>query len=222
MESAVLDTVTIDVENSGCIFKTGGQVVKSVGFMAIYEQSADDYGDDEHENMSKLPSVDEGVVLESIKVELKQHYTEPPARYTEASLIKFLEENGIGRPSTYAPIISIIISRDYVRREGKVLVGTQLGEITTNFMKKHFPEIVDYEFTAGMESGLDDITNSENTIVGLIGNFYKTFEKQLKDASNLKAEKVSITPAADVSEYNCPKCGKTMVYNLLFRGNVFS
>ena len=212
MESAVLDTVAIDIENSGEIFKTGGQVIKSVGFMALYDNSDDDVGDDEIGNMAKLPDVKVGDVLTSVSVEKKQHFTEPPARYTEASLIKFLEENGIGRPSTYAPIISIIISRDYVRREGKLLVGTKLGEITTDFMKEYFPEIVDYEFTAGMESNLDAIENSETTIEELIGGFYENFDKELKKASDAKSEKKKNKLPAEESNYDCPKCGKKMVY----------
>ncbi|MBE6537361.1 MAG: type I DNA topoisomerase [Ruminococcaceae bacterium] len=212
MESAVLDTVAIDIENSGEIFKTGGQVLKSVGFMALYDNSDDEAPDDEIRNMSKLPDVKEGDVLSPVLIEKKQHYTEPPARYTEASLIKFLEENGIGRPSTYAPIISIIISRDYVRREGKLLIGTKLGEITTDFMKEYFPEIVDYEFTAGMESNLDAIANNETTIEELIGGFYKNFDTELKKATESKTDKHKQKLPAEESEFDCPKCGKKMIY----------
>ena len=212
MEAAVLDTVSVDVENSGCIFKTGGQVVKFVGYMAVYDHSEEEDGADEDVNMTTLPSVKEETVLAPIAIEKKQHYTEPPARYTEASLIKFLEENGIGRPSTYAPIISIIIARDYVRREGKVLVGTKLGEITTDFMKKHFPEIVDYEFTAEMESGLDSIENGQNTITGLIGDFYKTFSEELEAATTESSGKIAASIPANESEYDCPNCGKKMIY----------
>lgn len=213
MQAAVLDTVSVDIENSGYIFKTGGQVMKFVGYMAVYEHSEDDSesGEDD-EDMSTLPTVKENDILGAESVEKKQHYTEPPARYTEASLIKFLEENGIGRPSTYAPIISIIIARDYVRRDGKSLVGTQLGEITTDFMKKHFPEIVDYEFTAEMEAGLDSIENNENTIVGLIGGFYKKFEEELKRAGESGEEKLAAKIPVAESEYECPNCGKKMIY----------
>ncbi len=212
MQPAVLDTVTIDIENSGCVFKTGGQVIKTQGYMAIYDYSDDDNSDDEHENMSSLPAVKNSDVLKIVAIDTKQHFTEPPARYTEASLIKFLEENGIGRPSTYAPIISIIISRDYVRREGKTLVGTQLGEITTNFMKEYFPEIVDYEFTANMESELDAIENSETTIVGVIGDFYKKFSVELKKAESAKKTVDATKLPAEESNYDCPKCGKKMIY----------
>ncbi len=213
MEPAVLDTVTIDVENSGCIFKTGGQVIKFVGYMAVYGYADDDDAlDSEHEDMAKLPEVTQNMNLKLLSVDSKKHFTEAPFRYTEASLIKFLEENGIGRPSTYAPIISIIISRDYVRREGKVLVGTTLGEITTDFMKKHFPEIVDYEFTANMEAGLDAIEGNKNTIDGLIGDFYKNFEKQLSKANSIdKGNSVAKIPAVE-SDFECSICGKKMIY----------
>lgn len=209
MQIAVMDTVSIDIENSGYIFKTGGQVVKSPGYMVIYDYY-DDFGDDEQENMSKIPEISESDKFSEFIVEKKQHFTEPPARYTEASLIKFLEENGIGRPSTYAPIISIIISRDYVRREGKQLVGTGLGDITTSFMKENFPEIVDYEFTASMESQLDAIANSESTIEGVIGEFYKNFERELEKSKNSHKEQVK-APVVE-SDYDCPKCGKKMIY----------
>ncbi len=212
MQSAVLDTLTIDIENSGHIFKTGGQVVKSQGYMAIYDYSDDDNSSDEHENMTRLPVINESDILKLKYIDTKQHFTEPPARYTEASLIKFLEENGIGRPSTYAPIISIIISRDYVRRDGKALVGTKLGEITTDFMKEYFPEIVDYEFTANMESSLDSIASGENTTLELIGDFYKNFSAELKNAESVQKSEGTNKIPAQVSEYDCPKCGKKMIY----------
>lgn len=211
MQAMVLDTVSIDVDNSGCIFKAGGQVIKSQGYRAVYDYSDDDVLD-EPENLTKLPSVNEGDTLIMQRIEKKQHFTEPPVRYTEASLIKFLEENGIGRPSTYAPIISIIISRDYVRRDGKTLIGTQLGEITTNFMKEYFPEIVDYEFTATMESNLDAIENKETTIVGVIGDFYNNFSQELKRAEGSKASSAANKIPIAESDYDCPKCGKKMVY----------
>ena len=212
MEAAILDTVSIDIENSGCIFKTGAQVVKSQGYMAIYDYSDDDEGEGEHVNMQNLPLFSEGQILAVSEVEKKQHFTEPPARYTEASLIKFLEENGIGRPSTYAPIISIIIARDYVRREGKQLVGTELGETTTEFIKANFSEIADYEFTADMETKLDSIENGETTVLDVMDNFWDNFSKELKRASEMSAEKKQERSPAPESEYPCPKCGKKMVY----------
>ncbi len=208
MASAVFDTVTVELENNGYIFKTGGYVVKSKGYLAVY-------GDIDEENdeylLAGLPAMTEGEMLSYVDLVKEQHFTEPPIRYTEASLIKFLEENGIGRPSTYAPIISIIISRDYVRRDGKSLVATELGEVITNFTKEHFPEIIDYEYTAQMEDKLDSIEHKDNTIVGVISEFYDIFAKELSDASEIK-EKVVVKPTVDESDVVCEKCGAKMVY----------
>ncbi len=212
MEAAELDTVSVELDNSGYVFKTGGYVIKSKGYLTIY-----DYGDKledsevEHVHLGTLPNIKKNQMLKTASIKKQQHFTEPPARYTEASLIKFLEENGIGRPSTYAPIISIIISREYVKRDGKSLVATPLGEITTKFMKEHFPEIVDYEFTASMEDKLDSIENSENTIVGVLSEFYKKFEKDLEAALSLE-KKESIVIPAEESDVLCDKCGAKMIY----------
>ncbi len=213
MESAVLDTVTVDIENSGYIFKAGGYVIKSRGYITLYnaaEEKKDDL-DIENINLAKLPSVKVGEVLSLDEIKKQQHFTEPPARYTEASLIKFLEENGIGRPSTYAPIISIVISREYVKRDGKTLAATKLGEVITKFMREYFPEIIDYEFTASMEDKLDSIENKTNTIVGVISEFYKKFEAEIEFALNDK-NKVSLNSTLEESNIRCDKCGALMVY----------
>lgn len=213
MESAILDTVTVDIENSGYIFKAGGYVIKSRGYLTLYnaaEEKRDDL-DVENINLAKLPSVNVGDMLSIDDIKKQQHFTEPPARYTEASLIKFLEENGIGRPSTYAPIISIVISREYVKRDGKTLAATKLGEVITKFMREYFPEIIDYEFTASMEDKLDSIENKTNTIVGVISEFYKKFEAELDFALNDK-KKVSLNSTLEESDVHCEKCGALMVY----------
>ena len=213
MEHAVLDTVSVDLENSGHIFKTGGYIVESRGYMELYDHGDDDSAEREIEDVSlaKLPDLKEGELFSDYSVLSEQHFTEPPARYTEASLIKFLEENGIGRPSTYAPIISIIINREYVKRDGKSLAATPLGELTTEFMSKYFPEIVDYEFTASMESKLDSIENRENTVVGVISDFYKRFEEELKIAGNAADSKKLSVPQEE-SDVICDRCGKKMIY----------
>lgn len=213
MESAVLDTVTVDIENSGYIFKAGGYVIKSRGYLTLYnaaEEKRDDL-DIENINLTKLPNVKVGEQLSLEDIKKQQHFTEPPARYTEASLIKFLEENGIGRPSTYAPIISIVISREYVERDGKTLAATKLGEVITKFMREYFPEIIDYEFTASMEDKLDSIENKTNTIVGVISEFYKKFEAELNFALNDK-KKISLSSTLEESNVRCEKCGSLMVY----------
>ena len=213
MESAVLDTVSVEIENSGYIFKTGGYVIKSKGYLTIYDYVSEEDKDSENEetSLASLPNIKKNEILSAIDVEAHQHFTEPPARYTEASLIKFLEENGIGRPSTYAPIISIIISREYVKRDGKSLVATPLGEITTNFMRKHFPEIIDYEFTASMEDKLDSIENKENTILGVISEFYTKFAADLEAVSGGEG-KVEINIPAEESDVLCDRCGSRMIY----------
>ncbi|MBO7196637.1 MAG: type I DNA topoisomerase [Clostridia bacterium] len=213
MEAAVLDTVSVEIENNGYIFKTGGYVIKSKGYLTIYDYVSDDAQDSENEelNLLSLPNIKKNEELRSGRVESVQHFTEPPARYTEASLIKFLEENGIGRPSTYAPIISIIISREYVKRDGKSLVATPLGEITTNFMRKHFPEIIDYEFTASMEDKLDSIENKENTTLGVLSEFYSRFADELEAVSKGN-NKVDIEIPAEESDVLCDRCGSRMVY----------
>ncbi len=213
MESAVLDTVTVDIENSGYIFKTGGYIIKSRGYLVLYGTSerADESADTDGENLVKLPGVSEGDVLDVIEIKNQQHFTEPPPRYTEASLIDFFKERGIGRPSTYAPIISIITSRNYVKRDGKSLVATPLGELITSFMREHFPDIIDYEFTASMESQLDSIENRDNTIEGVLSSFYEKFEKDL-EAAKMSGEDNTIAVPQDVSDVPCERCGKMMIY----------
>ncbi|MBQ1260468.1 MAG: type I DNA topoisomerase, partial [Clostridia bacterium] len=183
MAPAVLDTVAVEIENNGYIFKVGGYMVVFKGYMSIYESDEDEENENDDVSLAKIPKFDVGERLRVVRIMPEQHFTEPPLRYTEASLIKFLEENGIGRPSTYAPIISIITGRDYVKRDGKSLVATPLGEITTKFIKEHFPEIVDYEFTASMESKLDSIEHGKTTIIDVISDFYRNFEKQIERAS---------------------------------------
>lgn len=208
MQHAVIDTVTVDIENSGYIFKTGGYMIKSRGYMAVYD-NFDEQGED-GESLSRFPNVKDGDVLSALSLSKEQHFTEPPPRYTEASLIKFLEENGIGRPSTYAPIISIIISREYVKRDGKSLASTQLGDITTQFMKENFPSIVDYEFTASMEDKLDSIENGSVKAEAVLSEFYLDFKESLDRSKNLKH--VDISSTYEESDIVCDKCGAKMVY----------
>ena len=212
MASAVLDTVVVELENNGYFFKSGGYVIKSMGYLSIYNDQNTDEESPDGDNLSKLPSVKKGETLTPESVKCEQHFTEAPPRYTEASLIKFLEENGIGRPSTYAPTISIITSREYVKREGKLLVATPLGEVITNYMKEYFPEIIDYEFTAEMESKLDSIENRDNTIEGVISQFYKRFSKELDAASKACEDKGRVEIPTEQSDVICDKCGAKMIY----------
>ena len=214
MEVAVFDTVAVELECSGYIFKTGGYTVKSRGYMVLNDTApdADKYTADEDDiQLTTLPNLKKGenIVLKDVKKE--QHFTEPPAHYTEASLIDFFKENGIGRPSTYVPTILIIISREYVKRDGKSLVATPLGEMITEFMSKYFPEIIDYEFTASMEEKLDSIENKENTIEGVLSEFYEKFKEELDYASE-KADEEKISIPVEESDVICDKCGAKMVY----------
>ncbi len=214
MEVAVFDTVAVELECSGYTFKTGGYTVKSRGYMVLNDTApdADKYTADEDDiQLTTLPNLKKGenIVLKDVKKE--QHFTEPPARYTEASLIDFFKENGIGRPSTYVPTILIIISREYVKRDGKSLVATPLGEMITAFMSKYFPEIIDYEFTASMEEKLDSIENKENTIEGVLSEFYEKFKEELEYASK-KADEEKVSVPVEESDVVCDKCGAKMVY----------
>ncbi len=211
MQVALFDTVSITAENSGYIFKAGGEVLKSRGYLAIYDNTDESMldADEEQINISSLSNVNADSKILSASIEKAQHFTKPPVRYTEATLVDFFKANGIARPSTYAPIISIIISREYVKRDGKYLAATPLGELITDFMSEHFPEIVDYEFTASMETRLDSIENGENSIVDVISEFYVNFEKELAAAKNVKVEFKAPVEESDVI---CEKCGAKMIF----------
>ena len=210
MEAAVLDTVSIEIENNSYIFRTSGYSVKFAGYMELYNTD-DDENMAQETNFAKLPVIAENEIIVASEIKAEQHYTEPPARYTEASLVKFLEENGIGRPSTYAPIISIILSRNYVARDGKSLVGTSLGEVTTKYMSEYFPEIVDYEFTAYMEEQLDSIENQETTTHAVLSSFYERFKVELEKAENCSFKTQVENPVKE-SDVICDKCGARMVF----------
>ena len=213
MESVTLDTVAVDIENGQYIFKTGGYIIKFRGYLAVYDSEYKNYvSEDENEvNLSKLPDVKKGERLQVDDIRRNQHFTEPPPRYTEASLVDFFKERGIGRPSTYAPTITIITSRNYVKRDGKSLVATPLGELTTQFMRKYFPDIIDYDFTASMEDALDSIEHKKNTISGVISEFYTKFEADLQKALN-DGDNADLVIPADVSDVPCDVCGKMMIY----------
>ena len=210
MAAAVLSTTTIDLKNGKELFRASGYTVKSSGFMAVYDTTDTDRQEEEG-SCGKLPAVSMDEELGTISVTPNQHFTEPPPHYTEASLIKFLEENGIGRPSTYTPIITTIISRSYIKRNGKSLVSTPLGEVTTKLMKEHFPDIVNYEFTATMENRLDSIENRDIGMEEVLSDFYSDFEKSLEKAKeDIHRETVEIP--AEESDVVCELCGKRMIY----------
>lgn len=204
MEAAVLDVVSVDIKTGKYIFKASGSRVKFPGFMALYVESTDDA--EEKETM--LPKLTEGQEVKLKKIDPKQHFTQPPPRYTEATLVKALEEHGIGRPSTYAPTIATILQRGYIEREKKFLLPTELGRVVTLIMKEHFKDIVDIEFTANMEKQLDDIEEGHIKWAKIISEFYKSFELTLKDAEE-EIGKIKI--ADEETDVICEKCGRNMV-----------
>lgn len=212
MAEAVYDTVSVDILTSkgDYLFKASGSTLKFKGYTAIYMDSKSDNNDENEEDGNrKLPKLEVGEVLNLDKLDKKQHFTQPPPRYTEASLVKALEEHGIGRPSTYAPTISTILARGYVRREKKVLFPTELGRIVNDLLKKSFNDIVNVEFTANIEDRFDKIAEGEENWVSVIRDFYTPFEKQVQKAEE-ELEKVKIEDP--VSDVPCDKCGRMMVY----------
>ena len=208
MESAILDTVSAEIESAGYIFRASGYTVRFPGFMALYEEKTDD--EDESEKESGLPAMSEGDKLGLVELSPTQHFTQPPARFTEASLVKLLEEKGIGRPSTWATIITTIISRGYVEREGKNFIPTSLGEVTTHLMQDNFNDIVDYDFTARMEDALDEVESGEREMNDVLQRFYEKFEKDLVKAEK-EIEKGNYKVAAKETDIICEKCGSRMV-----------
>ena len=208
MANAVYSTVSVDIlAEAGPethIFRATGQTLKFAGYTALYEEKNDD-----EEKAVSLPELEEGDALKLISLTPDQHFTEPPPRYNEASLIKTMEEKGIGRPSTYAPTISTILDRDYIEREGKTLRPTPLGETVTDLMVKRFPDIVNVKFTAGMEDSLDRVESGEEPWKELIGGFYKGFSEELKKAEQEMTERVQV-PAEETDEV-CELCGRKMV-----------
>lgn len=206
MQPAVYDTVKVVIEVSDYIFNATGSTIKFDGYMKLYIETKED-SDEEAEN-SKLPELEKGEVLNQKKLEFKQKFTEPPSRYTEASLVKVLEEKGIGRPSTYAPTISTIIERVYVEKDKKYLVPTDLGEVVNDIMVKYFKDIVDITFTANMEHKLDEISEGNVEYVGMLKEFYGPFKKNLEDVQD-KIKKVKLKE--EVTDSICEFCGRNMV-----------
>ncbi|EMI11833.1 type I DNA topoisomerase [Anoxybacillus gonensis] len=208
MAPAVLDTVAVELSNGSVVFRATGSTVKFPGFMKVYVEGTDDPKD---EQQRLLPDFVEGERVFSKDIEGKQHFTQPPPRYTEARLVKTLEELGIGRPSTYAPTLDTIQKRNYVTLENKRFVPTELGEIVLDLMMQFFPEILDVEFTAKMEKNLDDIEEGKVEWVRIIDEFYREFEKRLKVAE-VEMEKVEI--ADESADVDCDVCGSPMVYKM--------
>lgn len=185
MTPAILDTMKVTLQQNGVTFIANGSKVKFKGFMQVYVEGRDD-GKEDKENI--LPELVEGDVVKSVDIEPKQHFTQPPARFSEATLIRTLEENGVGRPSTYAPTLETIQRRYYVKLTNKRFEPTELGEIVNSLVSEFFPQIVDTHFTATMETDLDKVGEGQEKWVEVVDRFYKPFEKELTNAEE-KIEK---------------------------------
>lgn len=209
MADAVFDTLSVDLNADQYVFRTSGHVVAFPGFLSVYEEGRDDAAKDEDAGRL-LPPFVTGDSMKPEKVDPTQHFTQPPARYTEASLIRAMEERGIGRPSTYAPTISTILDRDYVTKENKALRPTPLGEGVTGLLVDKFTSVADYEFTANMEHELDEVEAGRLDYVKLLENFYDGFEKALGNAeTDLEGQRIKIQD--EVTDVICEKCGRNMV-----------
>ena len=208
MSAAMIDTVTADIAAANHIFRTQGETIRFPGFLAQYgvqlvDQEPEKESDSSESGSEKLPELNENENLLLDRLIPEQKFTQPPSRYTEATLIKAMEEKGIGRPSTYAPTLSTIQDRLYVEKDRKFLVPTELGKVVTELLEHNFENIVNVEFTAGMEKDLDTVESGEQDWVGLLSSFYPAFHQQILDASeNVEKVKIADVPTGD----KCPEC----------------
>ena len=210
MANAVYDIVAIDTECAGHVFRATHQSVKFSGFLAVYEEGRDD----ETEVLdSPLPDLQEGDTAQATELKKEQHFTQPPARYTEATLVKAMEEKGVGRPSTYATIVSTIQDREYVNKVDKRLAPTALGEVVTGLMMDHFKDIIDVEFTANMESRLDDVEAGQRQWRAVLADFYQDFHREMTDAE-AALDGIRLKVPDEVSEEICEECGRNMVVKI--------
>ena len=208
MSDAMMDTTSVDIGCNGYVFRATGQTIAFPGFLALYEEGLDDVSGDE--DLAPLPVLAEGDTPQHKKTDPKQHFTQPPPRYTEASLIRTMEEKGIGRPSTYAPTISVVLGRDYVVKEGKALRPTPLGEAVTDLMIDKFHDVIDIAFTAGMEKELDDVEQGKTDYVSILRKFYNGFSSELQQAEK-DLEKQRIKIKDEETDVPCELCGRMMV-----------
>ena len=209
MTSAVYDTINVDIDVNKYNFKASGQNLKFKGFMVLYVEGKDNEQEDE-ENTS-IPLLEVGQELKKKKLEPKQSFTEPPARYTEASLVKELEAKGIGRPSTYSPTITTILERRYIVKDKKQLVPTELGEIVNKLLTENFSEIINVEFTAKVENEFDEVASGKEEWKQVLRNFYPQFEQEVEKVDK-ELEHVKLED--EVSDVKCDKCGRMMVIKM--------
>ena len=206
MSPAVYDTMSVIIDANKYTFKANGQNLKFKGFMTLYVEGTDDK---QEEKEGIIPILEEEQVVKEKSIEPKQSFTEPPARYTEASLVKALEEKGIGRPSTYSPTITTILERRYIEKEQKQLIPTELGKVVNKLLTENFTDIINVKFTAQVENQFDNIAEGKEEWREMIGEFYKPFEKNLEKVEK-ELEHVEIEE--EVSDVKCEKCGRMMVY----------
>jgi DNA topoisomerase-1 len=213
MSSARFDTVSVDIRLGGddTLFRASGQTMVFPGFIAVYQESTDD---SEEEEVRKLPPLQEGEVLPLDKLYGEQHFTQPPPRYSEASLVKTLEEHGIGRPSTYASIISTLQAREYAVLDKKRFVPTDVGRIVNRFLTEHFTRYVDYGFTAHLEDELDEISEGKRDWIPVLDEFWHDFEKLVHEKQSIERKDVTHEQLDEA----CPKCGKPLSIRLGRRG----
>jgi DNA topoisomerase-1 len=213
MTQAKFDAVSVDlaIGSDASLFRATGQTMIFPGFIAVYMEGVDD---EEEEGESKLPVLETGEVLDVQKIFGDQHFTEPPPRYGEASLVKVLEEYGIGRPSTYASIISTLQDREYVILDKKRFTPTDVGRVVNKFLTQHFTRYVDYDFTANLENQLDSVADGEREWIPLLDEFWQGFNRQILDKTNI--DRAEVTQEA-IGE-DCPKCGKPLNARLGKRG----
>ena len=215
MIHATIDTVSVDMAaGEGNIFRASGSTVVNPGFMAVYQESVDEAMDKQEEN-KLLPRMLEGESVELITIRPEQHFTEPPPRFTEASLVKALEEYGIGRPSTYASIISTLQQRDYVEMDKRRFFPTDVGRVVNKFLTNHFTKYVDYNFTANLEDELDAVSRGEEEWIPLLKQFWQPFKDQVDDKEKSVSRRDVTTEELDEK---CPKCGKPLAKRLGKRG----
>ena len=210
MANALYDTVSIDTECAGHVFRSSHQSMRFPGFIAVYEEGKDE---EDEKIGSPLPDLEAGEKAVSSKIEKEQHFTQPPARYTEATLVKAMEEKGVGRPSTYAATVSTIQDREYVIKQDKRLAPTPLGEIVTGLMMERFNDIIDVEFTANMENRLDAVEEGQQHWKALLAEFYGGFKKELEEAETA-LEGVRIKVPEEETDEVCELCGRNMVIKM--------
>ena len=206
MSSAEYDTISVTINAGEYNFKANGQSIKFKGFMKLYVETKDqDNGEDDE---LLLPSLEPNQKLKNEKIDIKQSFTEPPPRYTEASIVKVLEEKGIGRPSTYAPTISTILDRRYIEKEQKQLVPTDLGKIVNKLLVENFSDVINVAFTAKIEEEFDEIAEGKENWKEVISEFYGPFEKNVE---RVEKELEHVQLVEEVSDVPCEKCGRMMV-----------